>query len=201
MLVCSRKWHLCTTTYLWKPEDSLYEPFLLFHHVGFGDQTEVFRLGGKCLYCLSNLIGCVSSFISIIVIINNSNEYFNIEYKWYNNIIIIIIIWFYETGFLCAALAVLKFSLQTTLALNSWIYFCLPREIEGVLHHTWCSLHLLNSLSQFFFLKRLCCKHIFLCVCLCSCVCRCLWSLEEGIEFFGTGVLDSCRIQDVISVS
>lgn len=41
---------------------------------------------------LSNLIGCASSFISIIVIINNIYEYYNIEYKLYSNIIIILII-------------------------------------------------------------------------------------------------------------
>lgn len=39
-------------------------------------------------------------------------------------------------------------------------------------------------------------------MCLCVCewmlhVYECLWRLEEGIEFFGAGVIDSCELPNV----
>jgi hypothetical protein len=46
--------------------------------------------------------------------------------------------WFFETGFLCAILAVLELTLWTKLALNSEIYLLyLPNAgIKGVHHHS-----------------------------------------------------------------
>jgi hypothetical protein len=47
------------------------------------------------------------------------------------------VFWFFETGFLCVALAVLELTLWTRLASNSEIaYLCLPSAgIKGVRHH------------------------------------------------------------------
>lgn len=48
VLVCA---HMC------KSEDNFPELFLCFHHVGSGVQTQVVRLGSKCLYPLGHLSG------------------------------------------------------------------------------------------------------------------------------------------------
>ena len=44
---------------VWRSEDSLQKSVLLFHQGGSGDQTQVIRLGGKCLELQSHL-GCPS---------------------------------------------------------------------------------------------------------------------------------------------
>jgi hypothetical protein len=35
---------------MWRSEDNLFKLVFFFHHVGPRDGTQVFRLGGKCLY-------------------------------------------------------------------------------------------------------------------------------------------------------
>lgn len=47
--------HVCATAQLVKSEESSQDSVLSFHHVGLGDQTQVVRFGGKCLYPLEHL--------------------------------------------------------------------------------------------------------------------------------------------------
>ena len=42
---------------IWRSKDNQQESVLSFHHVGPGDQTQGIRLGGACLYPLSQLTG------------------------------------------------------------------------------------------------------------------------------------------------
>lgn len=44
--------HVCATAQLVKSEESSQDSVLSFHHVGLGDQTQIVRFGGKCLYPL-----------------------------------------------------------------------------------------------------------------------------------------------------
>ena len=43
----------CITKHVWRSEDNLQEWVLSFHHVDPREQTQVVRLGSKCLYLLS----------------------------------------------------------------------------------------------------------------------------------------------------
>ena len=54
---------------------------------------------------------------------------------------------FFESGFLCVALAVLELTLQTRLALNSERSSCfyLFARIKSVHHHTWLSLRVFKT--------------------------------------------------------
>lgn len=47
----------CSSVHIWRSEDNGWASVLFFHHVGAGDQTQVFRLGCKPPYWLSHLAG------------------------------------------------------------------------------------------------------------------------------------------------
>lgn len=49
-------------THTRKPWDTLLDPVLSFHYVDLGDQTQVFRLGSKCLNPMSHLTSPCSVF-------------------------------------------------------------------------------------------------------------------------------------------
>lgn len=45
----------CVCTYVWRSETNLCKS-VLFCHLGSKDQTQIFRLGSKCLYRISHLV-------------------------------------------------------------------------------------------------------------------------------------------------
>ena len=47
--------HVCATGRVWRSEENLQKSFSPSIYVGSEDQTQVIRLGGRCLYLLSHL--------------------------------------------------------------------------------------------------------------------------------------------------